>query len=80
MQVNFSVDREKNNKLETATYKYAYCLPEFHSQIKIFGVTEGKMEMLVDGKRKIFEKTSSLLCYPIHCMNLNGVVLHPRFI
>ncbi|MBE6786895.1 MAG: helix-turn-helix domain-containing protein [Ruminococcaceae bacterium] len=56
MQANLKVNREKTNKLELRKYPNAFCLMQFHSQIEIFAVTEGEMEMLIDGKRKTLKK------------------------
>lgn len=68
MQTSFLIDREKTNKLEISTYKYAYCLPEFHSQIEIFGVISGETEMFIDGKQKTLTNNSFavILPYTIH--------------
>ena len=52
MQPKFNVFREKANTLFYKQYKNDFCNFQFHSQIEIYAVTEGKMEMLVDGKRK----------------------------
>ena len=52
MQVDLNIKREKKNNLELNQYEDPYCFLQFHSQIEIFGVSEGEMEMLVDGKRK----------------------------
>ncbi len=54
MQARFNVTREKNNLLISKWYKNDFCYFQFqfHSQIEIYAVTEGEMEMFVDGKRK----------------------------
>ncbi len=54
MQPRFNINREKNNSLIAKSYTNDYCYFQFqfHSQIEIYGVTEGEMDMLVDGKRK----------------------------
>ena len=52
MQPKFNICREKANTLAFKQYKNDFCNFQFHSQIEIYAVTEGEMEMLVDGKRK----------------------------
>ena len=50
MQPRFNVEREKQNRLIADSYENDYCLLQFHSQIEIYLVDEGEMEMLVNGK------------------------------
>ncbi len=52
MLPSFNVIREKNNLLFCKSYKNDRCNFQFHSQIEIYCVTEGEMEMIVDGKSK----------------------------
>ncbi len=52
MQARFNVSREKNNLLISKRYKNDFCHFQFHSQIEIYAVTEGEMQMFVDNKRK----------------------------
>lgn len=53
MQARFNVEREKKNTLFYKSYKNDFCLFQFHSQIEIYFVDEGEMEMLVDGRREV---------------------------
>ena len=52
MQPRFNIDREKTNLLTFKRYKNDFCNFQFHSQIELYAVTEGEMEMLVDGKKQ----------------------------
>ena len=52
MQPQFNIKREKNDCLACYSYTNDSCLLQFHSQIEIYIVDEGQMEMFVDGKRK----------------------------
>lgn len=51
MQARFNVERERNARLFYKSYKNDFCLFQFHSQIEIYFVDEGEMEMLVGGKQ-----------------------------
>ncbi len=64
MQANLTVKREKTNKLELTKYEDPYCFMQFHSQIEIFAVTDGEMEMLIDGKRKTLSKGEFAVVLP----------------
>ena len=50
VQARFNIERERVDKLFYKSYKNDFCLFQFHSQIEIYFVDEGEMEMLVDGK------------------------------
>ncbi len=50
MHPKFNINRERNNHIYYCTYENDYCLFHFHSQIELYFVDEGKMEMLVAGK------------------------------
>ncbi len=64
MQAEFLIDRIKSNKIELLTLDWGWCLPEFHPAIEIWGITEGKMELTVDGKQKTLEKNSFMFLPP----------------
>lgn len=53
MQARFNIERERNARLFLRSYKNDACVFQFHSQIEIYFVDEGEMEMLVDGKREL---------------------------
>lgn len=55
-----NIAREKTNQLTFKTYKNDFCNFQFHSQIEIYAVKEGEMNMLVDGKQKTL-KSGELL-------------------
>ncbi len=54
MQLKFNVEREKKNFITCHKYRndYTYFQFQFHSQIEIYGILEGEMDILVDGKRQ----------------------------
>ncbi len=52
MQPKLNLQREKNDNLVCYNYQNDYCFLQFHSQIEIYIVDEGEMNMLVDGKQK----------------------------
>ncbi len=56
MQPKFNMTREKTNQLSFKSYKNDSCIFQFHSQIEIYVVTQGEMEMLVDGQRKTLKE------------------------
>ena len=68
MQARFNVEREKKNTLFYKSYKNDFCLFQFHSQIEIYFVDEGEMEMLVDGRREVLRApaVSASLGYVTH--------------
>lgn len=49
MHPKFRIEREKNNSLFYKEYKNDRCVFQFHSQIELYFVTEGEMEMNVSG-------------------------------
>ena len=67
-QPRFNIERERNNRLFTKTYTNDKCLFQFHSQIEIYFVDEGEMEMLVDGRYKTLHagELSVALSYDTH--------------
>ena len=64
MQANFLLERSKSNEIELLTLNCGWCLPEFHSAIEIWGVTDGTMELAIDGKTKTLEKNSFMFLLP----------------
>lgn len=52
MHARFGIERERNRNLFYKEYKNDFCLFHFHSQIELYFVNEGKMEMLVSGQQK----------------------------
>ncbi len=56
MQPKFNINREKTNQLTLQSYKDDFCNFQFHSQIEIYVVTEGEVEVLVDGKRRVLKE------------------------
>lgn len=55
MQPKFNVSREKTNQLTLQSYKNDFCSFQFHSQIEIYVVTEGEVEVLLDEKRQVLK-------------------------
>lgn len=70
MQPTFNANREKNNRLYFASYRndYCYCAFQFHSQIEIYFVDEGEMDIQVGGQRKRLTagQLSVALSYDVH--------------
>lgn len=68
MQLRFNVSREKQNKIAVTNYTNDHCLLQFHSQVEIYLVDEGEMEMLVNGKSKVLKagEFSVALSYEAH--------------
>ena len=68
MQARFNVERERNARLFYKSYKNDCCLFQFHSQIEIYFVDEGEMEMLVGGKQMLLRApaVSVALGYDTH--------------
>lgn len=56
MQPKFNLKREKEDALACFSYKNDYCFLQFHSQIEIYLVDDGEMDMFVDGNRKTLKK------------------------
>lgn len=68
MQPIFNINREKNDNLFYKSYSNDKCILQFHSQIEIYFVDEGEMEMFVDGQYKSLKKGefSVALSYSAH--------------
>ncbi len=52
MHPKFNINRERDNKIYYCEYENDYCLFHFHSQIELYFVDSGSMEMFVAGKSK----------------------------
>lgn len=52
-QARFNVERERQAHLFGKSYKNDFCLFQFHSQVEIYFVDEGAMEMRVDGRQEL---------------------------
>ncbi len=61
MNPKLNINREKTNQLAFKSYKNDFCNFQFHSQIEIYAVKEGEMDMLVDGKRKMLKSGEFLV-------------------
>lgn len=68
MQPQFNIDRERKNYLFFRSYRNDSCLFQFHSQIEIYFVDEGEMEMFVSGKQRVLKagELSVALSYDTH--------------
>ena len=68
MQPVFNINREKNDNLFYKSYSNDKCVLQFHSQIEIYLVDEGEMDMFVDGQHKTLKKEelSVALSYSAH--------------
>ncbi len=53
MQARFNIERDRENRLFMKSYKNDFCLFQFHSQLEIYIVEDGEMELFVDGKLAI---------------------------
>lgn len=52
MQPLFNMTREKSQQLGYFNYENDWCVLQFHSQIEIYIIEDGEMEMFVDGKQQ----------------------------
>lgn len=68
MQPHFNIQREKNNTIFYRKYRNDKCLFQFHSQIEIYFVDEGEMEMFVSGTTRVLHENqlSVALSYDTH--------------
>lgn len=87
MQARFNIERERNVNIFTKSYRNDRCLFQFHSQIEVYFVDEGEMEMLVDGKQEKLTApaVSVALSYATHAYKTPGhssssVLLLPAYI
>lgn len=55
MKRRFAVEREKNNQIYYKEYENDYCFPHFHSQIELYFVTDGEMEIMVNNHFRILK-------------------------
>ena len=68
MQPIFNIERDRKNELRCFRYRNDKCLFQFHSQIEIYFVNEGEMEMFVGGKYQTLKAgdVSVALSYDTH--------------
>jgi len=68
MHAHFNVERERYNKLFYKSYQNDKGALHFHSQIEIYFVDDGQMEVFVDGQRKLLSagQISVALSYQPH--------------
>ena len=68
MQANFNLKREMKNALVFGKGRGAYASFNFHSQIEIYIVTSGKVEIIINDKRKVLGagELSVALSYDAH--------------
>lgn len=50
MQPRFNIERDRENSLFLRSYKNDFCLFQFHSQVELYFIDEGEMEIFVGGK------------------------------
>ncbi len=87
MQPKLNLQREKNDNLVCYSYKNDYCFLQFHSQIEIYIVDEGEMDMFVDGKKKTLKagELSVALSFTPHDYKTrkfsrsSAIIIPPRF-
>ena len=68
MHANFGIERERHNKLYLREYKNDSGLLHFHSQIELYFIDEGAMEVFVNNKQKLLKagEMSVALSYSPH--------------
>lgn len=68
MQAKFGIERERHNKLYYKEYNNDKGAFHFHSQIELYFVDDGEMEVFVNNQRKILKKgeMSVSLSYDAH--------------
>jgi len=68
MQARFGIERERYNKLYYKDYTNDKGLFHFHSQIELYMITDGEMEVCVNSSRKLLQKgeMSVALSYDAH--------------
>lgn len=50
MQPRFNIERDRANTLFLRSYRNDFCLFQFHSQVELYFVDEGEMELFVGGR------------------------------
>lgn len=68
MQATFGLAREKNNSLFYSEYKNDKCSCHFHSQIELYFIDDGEMEIIVNDNRTLLKagEMSVALSYDAH--------------
>lgn len=56
MNPRFASEREKNNKICYQEYVNDYCYPHFHSQIELYFIMDGEMDIMVNSRRKVLKR------------------------
>ena len=74
MQARFNIEREVNRSIFYKSYKNDSCIFQFHSQIEVYFVDEGEMEMLVGGEQQLLKApaVSVALSYDTHAYKTPG--------
>lgn len=52
MNAKFAIERERYNKLYYMEYENDQCLPHFHSQIELYFIEKGEMDIIVNNNKK----------------------------
>ena len=52
MNAKFAIERERYNKLYYMEYENDQCLPHFHSQIELYFIENGEMDIIVNNNKK----------------------------
>lgn len=68
MQLRYNIKREQENRVVVENYQNDKCILQFHSQIEIYLVDQGEMEMRVNGKCRMLKagELSVALSYDSH--------------
>ena len=68
MKAEFGIEREQQNNVFYKEYKNDEGIFHFHSQIELYFVDDGEMEVIINGNRKILKKgeMSVALSYDAH--------------
>ncbi len=53
MQPRFNIERDRKNELFLRSYRNDFCLFQFHSQIELYFIDEGEMEINVGGRQTL---------------------------
>lgn len=56
MNSRFAIEREKNNKIYYKEYVNDFCFPHFHSQIELYFITDGEMDIVINSHQKLLKK------------------------
>ena len=56
MNSRFAIEREKNNKVYYKEYENDFCFPHFHSQIELYFITDGDMDIIINNHQRLLKK------------------------